>query len=327
MFKIHNYDNNTFDQWLPWGGITHEHIVRNKDDSLLAILSYAPIGQEESAGIKQQVFPEFIKGWSFWSDRHHTKDRDIYYVAICWNPFFDKKRQIVNTLSDYCSDIDHYESYFESEIIKIADNLRVYTSCQMLNYQEIYNYLAFTISIGTKNVKMPEIPIYMDVDFSSFVSIGFTANGILIDDKRIVMLSLPSAEKEDMEKFFRLFEDINYRYVRRMLLMSRQDAEADIASYTKKWCPGRESIREVITNSVLGGFNGYYYSSFIFLIDKSEKQEFVKVVSDAAAKLGLVCIAESYNLKDSWWGCIPGCFTANINPPVIGFGSALDVLF
>lgn len=327
MFKIHDFNNDKFDQWLPWGGITHEHVLHNKDESLLGVIRYNPLPSGEHVSIEEKnVFPDFIMGWSIWTDKQHIPGQDAYYIAICWNPFFNKKGMITNTLSDEYSSFDEYERYFESVLVKIADRLSAYTECQLLNYQGIYNYLSFVISIGNKYVKMPDIPMYMDADFSSFVKVDFPSNSITIDDQRIVMINLPSVPDDELYMLFDFFTDINYRYSRRLLFMDKTAAEKDLEKYTNKWCPGRDSIKDVITDSILSDVNGYFYNAFIFLIDKSDYIEFIKLVRKATAKLGLVNIVESFNLKDSWWGCIPGCYSANITPPVMGFDSVLDLL-
>lgn len=326
MFKIHDFENNKFDQWLPWGGITHDHVLRNKDESLLGIIRYKPLSTEIILESMEKVFPDFEMGWSIWTDRQHIPGHDAYYISICWNPFFDKKHNITNTLSDYCASYDDYESYFESVLNKIAHNLSLYTECQVLNYQGIYNFLSFVISLGNKYVTMPDIPMYMDVDFSSFCKVDFPPNSVTVDDQRIVMLNLPSVPEEELYKLFSFFEDINYRYSRRLLYINKETAGKFLDEYTSKWCSGRDSIKEVITDSIISEVNGYFYNAFIFLIDKKDYIEFIKLIRKATGQLALSNIIESYNLKDSWWGCIPGCFSANITPPIMGFNSMMELL-
>lgn len=325
MFKIHDFSNNKFDQWLPWGGITYESMVRNKDDSILAVIQYDPLPVKHKHFSKND-FPEFPKGWSLWFDRCHTKENDALYIVICWNPFRDRRHNNTNVLHPKLSVQNNDEAYFMAEITGFIKQLRRYTKCRLLNYQEIYDYFSFVISIGTKTVQMPEVPMYMDVDFSSFVKVEFLSNGITIDDKRIVMLNLPSVPTDELYKFFSFFEEINYRYVRRMLTMTRQDAEKEMSEYTKKWCPGRTSIKDAIMDGILSEFNGYFYNAFIFCIEKDEYTEFIKLLRKASAKLSLAYVLENYNLKDAWWGCVPGCFAANITPPVIGFESLAELL-
>lgn len=327
MLKIHNFDNDKFDQWLPWGGITHDHVLHQKDESLLGVIRYNPLPKDRHFSIiEKDIFPEFANGWSVWVDKQHLPGRNAYYVAICWNPFFNKKRHITNTLSDEYATFNDYESYFESVLMKITSRLGRYTECQVMNYQGIYDYLSFVISIGQKFVPMPDVPMYMDVDFSSFVKVDFLPNGINVDDQRLVMLNLPTVPDEELYKFFDFFSDMNYRYTRRLLCIEKDTAQKDLDNYTNKWCSGRKSVKDVITDSILSDVNGYFYNALIFLIDKKDYIDFIKLIRKATAHLGLANIIESFNLKDSWWGCIPGCYQANLTPPVMGFDSMMDLL-
>ena len=39
-WKEYQLDNKSIADWLPWGALTHESVMRNKDDSVLGVIRY-----------------------------------------------------------------------------------------------------------------------------------------------------------------------------------------------------------------------------------------------------------------------------------------------
>ena len=67
--------------------------------------------------------------------------------------------------------------------------------------------------------------------------------------------------------------------------------------------------------------NGYCWNGFIFSVDAAEYENFQESLSEYFQVQEFSFVFEHYNLKDVWWGSLPGVYLANVTPPIVGFDS------
>ena len=322
-YKEYTVDDLAVDEWLSWGGITRPAILEQKDHSLFSVLTYLPWKKDFLT--KEVEFPEFRRGWGFWSERQHTPTEEKNYLALFWNPFIIKnKSYIANTLNDEKVARENYRAYFEYEMGDFTNKIQQITTAKQIEYQELINFLTFSLSVGDCYFEMPETPLALDVYLSQDITFKFAANDIFINDKRVLILTLPSLPNP--EKLFELFADKPYRYVRRLLTFDSEETEAEMDKYLGSWCPGRKTTLKEIQKGIVDKLNGYYHNGFIFHLPQNEYDDFRKYITDILTDMELPFIIEKYNLKDIWWGSLPGMYLSNITPPLLGFSSVTDLL-
>ena len=317
LLKEFEVDNTAVEEWLSWGGITRPSIMQQKDGSCFSVIEYKPY--EKDYLTKKIEMPAFHRGWSIWNERQHNFDRDRDFIVICWNPFETKSNPYIeNTLGAKIKK-ENFLEYFEEEVKKIYEEISKVTKAKLLEYQEVMNFLTYTLTMEEKEVKMPEVPLYMDALLSQDVKFDFKANDIYINGKRIFVLTLP-----DFPNVWEMFEKVKrfkYRYVRRILLFDKKESEEELKKYCLKWCPNRKIMLEEIGKGILGDFNGYCWNGFIFLLEETEVEVFQAYIKEYLETKEIAYLIEKYNLKDVWWGSLAGIFLANINPPLTGFKS------
>ena len=317
LLKEFEVNNTAIEEWLSWGGITKPSIMQQKDGSCFSVIEYKPY--ERNYLTKKIEMPEFRRGWSMWNERQHNFDGDRDFIVICWNPFETKINPCIeNTLGEKIKK-ENFLEYFEEEVKKIYDEISKVTEAKLLEYQELMNFLTFTLTMEEKEVKMPEVPLYMDALLSQDVKFEFKANDIYINGKRIFILTLP--DFPDVWEIFEKLKRFKYRYVRRILLFDEKESEVELKKYYEKWCPNRKIMLEEIEKGILGDFNGYCWNGFIILLEETEVEIFQGYIKEYLEGKEISYLIEKYNLKDVWWGSLAGIFLANINPPLTGFKS------
>ena len=198
------------------------------------------------------------------------------------------------------------------------------TAAKILEYQEILDFLTFSLTQGEKEVEMPGIPLYLDALLSQDINFEFKANDILVNGKKILILSLPT-----VPEVFGMFEDyqkITYRYVRRILFFDDKESLAEWKKYSGVWCAGRKTMLRKIEEEILGEVTGYFWNGFIFHLDAANYEKFREYAEKKMREEEILYVIEDYNLKDVWWGSLAGMYLANITPPLIGFNSAENLL-
>lgn len=309
-------------EWLPWGGIIRPTVVRNKDYSFFGVISYH--------GFSSPVPPvELPKGWSIWVEEQHKGTETTYFFVVCWNPFWNTlTNESENALNGKKIQRRKAPDYFAEELSRIAEILQKFdSSCRVLEYQEIVDFLAFSLSFGENYVKLPEIPLYLDVILTEGLDITFEDNDLTIFNKIVVVLSLPTCPRGDLlDTIRREFTDIPYRYVRRILCMNTNEAENKMKVYTKGWCSRRGYMKRAIMDGIMLPMSGYYNEQILFSLAEDSSDESLHYVRDFMDKLYIPYILEKFNLKDVWWGSLAGCFRANIRPIITSFDTLSDFL-
>ena len=317
LLKEFEIKNMAVEEWLTWGGLTRPQIMQQKDGSCFSVIEYEPY--ERNYLTKKLEMPKFCRGWAMWNERQHTLNGDKNFLVIFWNPFETKEKPYIENTFGEKVEKKEFLNYFESVVKKIKKEISKVTWAKLLEYQELLNFLSFSLAIEETEVKMPEVPLYMDALLSQDVKFEFKANAIYINGKKILILSLPDIP--NVWEIFEKIEEINYRYVRRILIFNDEESKIEMKKYAGKWCPNRKIMLEEIERGILSNFNGYYWNGFILRLDDSEYEEVRKYLEEYLTLKESAFVFEKYNLKDVWWGSLSGIYLANITPPLVGFNS------
>ena len=318
--KEYEIDDTAVEEWLSWGGITRPTVLRQKGGSCFSVIEYEVY--EKNKLTKTIEFPKFQRGWAMWVERQHSAEGDKDFAVIFWNPFVNGN-YIENALGKKILK-EKFLDYFCDEVEKIYKEICKVTLARMLEYQEILDFLTFSLSLGENRVLMPEVPLYLDALLSQDINFEFKANDILVNGKKILILSLPTVP--EVFEMFVDFEKISYRYVRRILFFDDKESAEEWKEYSGRWCDSRKTMLKKIEESVLQEVTGYFWNGFIFHLDEANYESFREYVSENMQERELLYVLESYNLKDVWWGSLSGMYLANITPPLVGFSSAENLL-
>lgn len=308
------------EEWIPWGGIIRPSVMKQKDGSLFSIIQYEPYSYFPD---EEYPFFSFRRGWVLWQEVQYIKETGKFYLVICWNPFVSSSKYVGNSLRPNIRK-EKVVDYFESEISRILKAFSSLTTVKLLKYQEIMDVLSFSLSHGESHEELPEIPLYMDALLSEDIDIKFGANNIYINGKHVYVVSLLSPWPTD--KIYYGISHMTYRHSRRLICFGTKESKNNIAKYTSHWCLGRKVIRKMALDHILSRYNGYYTDSFQFLLNKEDDLSFRKFFEHLLDSLGVNYLVQSYGLKDTFWGSIPGLFLANTKPPLIGFSHISEFL-
>ena len=324
MFNDFRIDNTAVHEWLPWGGIVCPFVMRQKDGSFFSVIRYDEYDKSKMPPILNR---DFKRGWSLWSEtQYDTKSGFTHYLAVAWNPFIPKYGEFVtNTLRDKVSK-DKILDIFAVEMERLIEDICAVTKAELLTYQDFMDFLSFTMSFGEDYVDMPEVPLYMDVLLSQNLKINFGRNEVVINDKKILIVSLPGRPNVK-EMFAAALVNVPWRYSQRMLLFDEESAKKDLEKYTAKWSEGRKVNKRYVLRDIIGNINGYYSGNLLFLPSDKDYEPLKEYVENICIEEKVPYIVEEYNTKDIWWGSLPGIFRANVIPPLVGIESLDDILW
>jgi len=318
--KEYEIDDTAVEEWLSWGGLTRPIVLRQKGGSCFSVIEYTVY--EKNKLTKAMDFPKFQRGWAMWVERQHSEEGDKDFLVIFWNPFVNGKN-IENALGEKILK-EKFLDYFCVEVEKIYKEICKVTTAKILEYQEILDFLTYSLTLGEEKIKMPEVPLYLDALLSQDVNFEFKANDILVNGKKILIVSLPTMP--EVFELFADFEKIKYRYTRRILFFDDKESAEEWKEYSGKWCESRKTMLKKIEESVLQEVTGYFWNGFIFHLDEANYESFRDYVTKNLNERELFYVMENFNLKDVWWGSLAGMYLANITPPLVGFENAENLL-
>lgn len=305
------------EEGLAWGGITLSYVMQQKGGSCFSVIEYEPY--RKNSLMKTLELPSFRRGWAVWNERQHTLQGDKNFLVVFWNPFETQDTPYIeNTLGEKVEK-ENFLHYFGSEVEKICKEFSKVTRTKLLEYEELMDFLSFSLSMEESAVKMPEVPLYMDALLSQDLNFKFKANNIYINGKKIIVVTL--SDWSGVWEIFEQVKSIPYRYVRRILFFDERESEIELKKYVGKWCGGRKTMLEEIEKNILSKVNGYSWNGFIFQIEEKNAEEFCFNLESYLKTQEMSYVFEKYNLKDVWWGSLAGIFLANIVPPITGFKS------
>lgn len=312
-FREYNIDRKSVSDWLPWGGLTREDILENKDNSLVGFIRYAPYPTAQPVA----NIEDLPRGWGLTAECQHGLDGTEQNVLIVlWNPFI-RSGMITNTIEHKKIRPKENKDYFRKQLYLLRDKINASTKAEVLTYQDILDVLSFALDFGLHPVKLPDVPLYLDALLPQDVDLRFPPNDITIDGQRILVVSLMGGPH--ILPILSVIASMPYRYIRRLLCMNEKQAKKDVATYSDGWCDGRKYVHHAIFDDILAGsLHGYYEEYFVFLLDEKNDAPFRQFLGDFLTKKGVCFRFESYNAKDMWWGSLPGIFRADVEPPAVG---------
>ena len=316
----YNVDLSKFQEWLPWGGLTLPHVLENKDGSFVAIMEYEPYPHDA----EELPLPEFPRGWAIWVERQHFARISKDYLVFCWNPFKLNTGVVRNTLGKAVKTPD-CRRYFGKATKDLEARINNVTTARLLEYQEILDFLSFTLSLKPHTAEMPEVPLYLDVLMSQDLNLHFGDNDIGLGDETFIVCSLLGMP--ELEKLYSGFSSISYRHIRRVLCVNKHQADRFTKKYTSGWCPSRRYIKKGLMDGLTDGtFCGCYSEYFIFLFSDENFKNFLPYMTEMMKKVEASFRVESFRMKDIWWGSLPGIFRADIQFPVLYFKNLGELL-
>ena len=304
------------DEWIPWGGITLPHVLEQKDGSYLSIIKYEPYSAPEHPEIH---LPNFPRGWAISTERQHYKN-GVYgdYLIITWNPFYEKITRNVENLRTPGLFKGNTLHYFGEEMQEIVKELGKEIKVKLLEYQQIIDFLSFSLDFEYERVEMPEEPLYIDTLLSQDVAMSFGNNAISYIDpdgkvNRVILTSILG--HPDLHNAFDQLNGVTYRYCRRLLCMPEDYTKDKLKEYTERWCKGRQYMLDgLLVPMTEGELFGPYAEAFIFCVPEDKVKEMVAYIRQVLSETSLSFVNEEFNLKEIWWGMCPGNFRANVNP-------------
>lgn len=334
-WKEYHLTNKGIEDWLPWGALTHESVLHNKDDSMLGIIRYqrfCPRGEEA----QRIALPAFRQGWCLWIEEQYAPtgtagDEEACFLVLCWNPFYKRDAMVRNTMDGKPIPLDKAEEALAALLDSLAGSFPPSARASVLVYQEIIDYLTFSLTMGRKHAPMPDPPIDLDIQLTDGIDLDFSANHVRLAGETYLVLTLPAeigSSGEAVRHLRTAFADagIPFRHVQRLLLYDAKSAKKELQGYMGRWCPSRRYIKDMLQEGLLQSVNGLYNHQMIFLVPEDERGRVEAYLTQAIEAMRLPYIIEDFNAKDLWWGSLPGLFRAALFPPICGFSGLCDLL-
>ena len=85
-------------------------------------------------------------------------------------------------------------------------------------------------------------------------------------------------------------------------------------------------MKNAILEGIESRYNGYYFENIELLLGEDDYDDFCSYIEHALRKMECGYILESFNLKEVFWGSLPGLYLANNVPPLIGFQHLEELL-
>ena len=331
-WKEYRLDNKGIWDWVAWEALTHESILRNKDDSVLGVIRYKPFVQQKGEKID---LPAFSKGWVMNIEEQHGEAGEACFLTLTWNPFLNLKGdRVENALGENSSmTIEAMEQHMFSVLDTLASRFPSEAEARILKYQEIIDYLAFSLAHGRLYVEMPAVPVDLDSLLTQDFSADFSKNLITFNEETFLVLTLPAFLGCMEETLRRIVEEmtrtgIPCRHVQRILFFGEKEARKEMERRDRMglWCNSRKYIKELIEAPLHGKFHGYYNNTLVALVKTEDYARTVAYLRKLFYETQEFYIIENFNAKQRWWGTIPAHFRAGIAAPICAFQSVEELL-
>lgn len=298
--------------WLCWGGLILPEVVRNKDGSLMGFIRY---GRERREGKLELDCPE---NWAVWLDVHHLQGEESKTLCLLWNLIWqDNNHKSAKGIKGESVAIETAPEYFQEVLTGLARQIAgLRPGSRVLRLEEVLSYLKSALQMEISEVPMPEVPLYLDAILSRDMEMKLyppaskDKNRLTIRGRETVVASLKDTLRESrLDLVLGAFREMDYRFCRRVLLMSEDRLEMEFRGLTREWCSQRKSMADYML-SKQQGTGGLVSEMLIFAIDAEElivRQEYIRQILEAVE---LPYVLEDYNRKSCWWGSLPGMFRA-----------------
>ena len=331
-WKEYSLENKEVQDWVVWEALTHESVLRSKDDSVLGVIRYKPFERKEGTGIS---LPAFSQGWVMNIEEQHGEAGEACFLALTWNPFLSLKGdKVENALSENAAmSLDAMEQHMFSVLDTLASRFPPEAEAKILKYQEIIDYLAFSLSHGRMYVEMPDVPVDLDVYLTQDFTADFSKNRIVVGEETFLILTLPAFLGAMEKTLRRIIEEmerggIPCRHVQRILFFDEKEARKEMERRDRMglWCRSRKYIKELIEAPLHGKFHGYYNNTLVALVKTENYARTVAYLRKLFYETQEFYIIENFNAKQRWWGTIPAHFRAGVAAPICAFQSLEDLL-
>jgi type IV secretion system protein TrbE len=218
--------------------------------------------------------------------------------------------------------------------------------CGWLDDQETLTYLHATISTKRHQVRVPEIPMYLDALLADQpLSVGLEPMLGEANLRVLTIVGFPSATTPG------ILDDLNrlafpYRWSTRAIMLDKADATRLLTKIRRQWFAKRKSIaailKEVMTNeasalldtdahnkaidadaalSELGSdqIGEAFVTATVTVWDKDPRtaDERLRLVEKVVQGRDFTCMIETVNAVEAWLGSLPGHVYANVRQPPI----------
>ena len=331
-WKEYSLENKEVQDWVVWEALTHESVLRSKDDSVLGVIRYKPFQRKEGAGIS---LPAFSQGWVMNIEEQHGEEGEACFLTLTWNPFLSLKGdKVENALGENAAmSIDAMEQHMFSVLDTLASRFPPEAEAKILKYQEIIDYLAFSLSHGRLYVEMPDVPVDLDVYLTQDFTANFSKNLITFGEETFLILTLPAFLGAMEKTLRRIIEEmarggIPCRHVQRILFFDEKEARKEMERRDRMglWCRSRKYIKELIEAPLHGKFHGYYNNTLVALVKTENYARTVAYLRKLFYETQEFYIIENFNAKQRWWGTIPAHFRAGVAAPICAFQNLEDLL-
>jgi hypothetical protein len=331
-WKEYSLENKEVQDWVVWEALTHESVLRSKDDSVLGVIRYKPFQRKEGAGIS---LPAFSQGWVMNIEEQHGEEGESCFLTLTWNPFLSLKGdKVENALGENTAmTLDAMEQHMFSVLDTLASRFPPEAEAKILKYQEIIDYLAFSLSHGRMYVEMPDVPVDLDVYLTQDFTADFSKNLITFGEETFLILTLPAFLGAMEKTLRRIIEEMEHahipcRHVQRILFFDEKEARKEMERRDRMglWCRSRKYIKELIEAPLHGKFYGYYNNTLVALVKTEDYGRTVAYLRKLFYETQEFYVIENFNAKQRWWGTIPAHFRAGVAAPICAFQSLEDLL-
>ena len=333
-WKEYSLENKEVQDWVVWEALTHESVLRSKDDSVLGVIRYKPFQRKEGAGIS---LPAFSQGWVMNIEEQHGEEEEgeSCFLTLTWNPFLSLKGdKVENALGENTAmTLDAMEQHMFSVLDTLASRFPPEAEAKILKYQEIIDYLAFSLSHGRMYVEMPDVPVDLDVYLTQDFTADFSKNLITFGEETFLILTLPAFLGAMEKTLRRIIEEMEHahipcRHVQRILFFDEKEARKEMERRDRMglWCRSRKYIKELIEAPLHGKFYGYYNNTLVALVKTEDYGRTVAYLRKLFYETQEFYVIENFNAKQRWWGTIPAHFRAGVAAPICAFQSLEDLL-
>lgn len=280
-----------------------------------------------------------------------THYESVYYLTFVYLPPSDSTSRIASTfLENKPSKQLSYSNIlatFEAEVSRVVNLLQgIFNETEQLSDEELLTYLHATISEKSHLVAVPENPVYLDsVLVDSTLLPGFEPRLGETYLRVIGVKSFPGKSQPGLlDRLNRL--SIEYRWVTRFICLDKNEAEAEINRYKKRWFAKRKGIVTLLKETITGSQSvmedsdavnkamdadaaqqelqddlvSYgYFTNVVVLWDKDSAalNQKTREVERIINSLGFATKIEDINAVDAWLGSIPGNCRNNVRRPLL----------
>lgn len=307
-------DDTKLYEWVPWGGFIHERVLRNKDDSLMAAFSYQAKIEAENRPSFSFLSTHIQDGWVFWLERQcfagHLED----YLFVLWQPLAAAGNQVSQKQKAWLAHFLEVLQGIEREMASVAE-------IRPLEPKLFLTALYRAICFAKEKLPFPEIALYLDAYITQDIAFEILPNTFRVNHQSLAAYSVKYLEVHGQDLQRLLFDTLpkDYRFSRRWVCLSPDQAKREMARYTKGWFSNRRAIRAAALDDLLFDMAGFCTNAFFVFAPDDEALEPVKAyLGDAFQTMQIPYIEERRNFKETFWGSLPGLFRGNIVPPITG---------